>query len=285
MGERTGAPSDGALAGRVGLITGGNRGIGRAIALAFAAEGADVALAARDLGASERVAGEVEALGRGALAVRCDHTRAADAEVAVQATLERFGRLDVLVNNAGASPYDKPFLEYAEDEWDAVVAANLKGPMLTCRAAGPSLLSRAGASVINVSSIAGDTPIPGESAYSAAKAGLISLTRSLAQEWSPHGVRVNCIAPGYVRTEINRGVWGPLEPHLAALQRGEAVEAADAELAASLSVYGRTAGRTPLARYGTPEEIAALAVFLASDAASFVTGAVFFADGGWQSRR
>ncbi len=275
------------LAGRVTLVTGGNRGIGRAIALALAEAGADVAIIARDLAACQAVAAEVEARGRRGLAWRCDVTRADQVQAAVEAVLARHGRLDVLVNNAGASPFDKPVLELAESEWDAVLAVNLTGPFLVCRAAGPALLRQPGASVVNIASIAADTPIPGEAAYSAAKAGLVSLTRSLAQEWGPWGVRVNAIAPGYVATGINRAVWERLPPSLATPgDLARALEAApDPTTRRALEVYARTVHRTPLGRYGAEEEIANLAVFLASDAASFITGSVFFADGGWQARR
>ncbi len=280
------APAPRALDGRVAIVTGGNRGIGAAIALAFASAGADVAILARDMGAADGVAREIEQRGRAALAIHCDVTRAEQVQTAVQRVLDRFGRLDVLVNNAGASPHDKPFLDISAQEWDAVIAVNLTGPALMCRAAGPALLRRSGASVINIVSIAADTPIPGESVYSAAKAGLVSLTRSLAQEWSAEGVRVNAIAPGYVMTEINRGVWGLLVPYMDANGRVHPPESPpDEATRAALGVYARTVSTTPLGRYGTPAEIADLAVFLASDAAAFITGSTFYADGGWQARR
>jgi NAD(P)-dependent dehydrogenase (short-subunit alcohol dehydrogenase family) len=238
------------LRGKAAAVTGATRGIGRAIALAFAREGADVLVSGRDAAAGRRVCGEIEALGRRAVWHAADVGRAAEARGLVTATVEAFGRLDVLVNNAGLFER-KPALEMEEADWDRLLAVNLKGAFFCAQAAGRAMLGRGGA-IVNVASDAawsgGLNPC---AHYAASKAGMVSITRSLAREWAPHGIRVNALAPGLITTDMG-GTAGSTLPGLV----------------------------IPLGREGTPEEVAACAVFLASDEASYVTGANLNLSGG-----
>jgi NAD(P)-dependent dehydrogenase (short-subunit alcohol dehydrogenase family) len=238
------------LAGKAAVVTGSTRGIGRAIALAFAREGADVVVNGRDQAAAEAVCAELRGLGARAVAQAADVGRVADARRLVAAAVDGFGRLDVLVNNAGLFSR-RPALELDEADWDRLVDVNLKGAFFCAQAAARAMLGRGGA-IVNVASDAawsgGLNPC---AHYAASKAGMLSITRSLAKELAPHGIRVNAIAPGMIETDMG----GTAGATLAGL-------------------------RIPLGRYGTPEEVAAAAVFLASDEASYVTGATLNLSGG-----
>jgi NAD(P)-dependent dehydrogenase (short-subunit alcohol dehydrogenase family) len=238
------------LRGKATAVTGGTRGIGRAIALAFAREGADVLVNGRDATAGAKVCAEIEALGCRAVWHAADLGRVAEARGVVGAAVAAFGRLDVLVNNAGLFER-KPALEMEEADWDRLLDVNLKGAFFCAQAAARAMRGRGGV-IVNVASDAawsgGLNPC---SHYAASKAGMVSFTRSLAKELAPHGIRVNALAPGLIATEM-----------------------------------GDTAGSTlpglliPLGREGTPEEVAAAVVFLASDEASYVTGANLNLSGG-----
>jgi NAD(P)-dependent dehydrogenase (short-subunit alcohol dehydrogenase family) len=238
------------LRGKATAVTGATRGIGRAIALAFAREGADVLVNGRDATAGARVCAEVEALGRRAVWHAADLGRVAEARGVVAAAVAAFGRLDVLVNNAGLFER-KPALEMEEADWDRLLDVNLKGAFFCAQAAARAMRGRGGV-IVNVASDAawsgGLNPC---AHYAASKAGLVSITRSLAKELAPHGIRVNALAPGLITTEMG-GAAGSTLPGLV----------------------------IPLGREGTPEEVAASTVFLASDEASYVTGANLNLSGG-----
>jgi ketoreductase len=248
------------LSGKAGLVTGASRGIGRAIARRFVDEGARVVLAARDSEAIGRLAAELSAGGGEAVPVVCDVTQESSILSTVAATVDRFGTLDVLVNNAGlggATHLDDRSAA-ADEKWDAIVATNLTAVFRMTRAASPHL-SR-GARIINLSSVLGRFGVPGYAAYSASKHGVIGLTRALALELAPRDITVNAICPGWVETEMARQGW---------LRFGSVEAGRDA-----------AAKMAPLKRVLDPEEIAGLAAYLASDDARSVTGQAIVADGG-----
>jgi 3-oxoacyl-[acyl-carrier protein] reductase len=238
---------------RVALVTGAGRGIGRATALAFAREGAWVVLADRDLAAAEGAAAEIAANGGRALALELEVASAESVEAAVAGALAWGGRLDVLLNNAGITR-DARMVNLTEAQWDAVIDVNLKGVWLCTRAAAPHMVAQGRGSIINASSVVGLYGNFGQTNYAAAKAGVIAMTKTWARELGPSGVRVNAVAPGFIGTEMVSTI-----PE---------------------KVVATVRERTSLRRIGSPEEIAAVYLFLASDEASFVTGAVIQADGG-----
>jgi NAD(P)-dependent dehydrogenase (short-subunit alcohol dehydrogenase family) len=244
------------LAGRRALVTGASRGIGRAIALAFAAAGARVALASRRPEGLEAVAREIAAAGGEALAVACHVGRRAEVDALVDRVAGAWGGIDVLVNNAGTNPAMAPTTEVAESVWDKVLEVNLKGPFLLCRRVAPLMVAQRRGSIVNMSSVAGVEPFPLLGAYSVSKAGLDSLTKVLARELGPAGVRVNALAPGLIDTQFS------------------------AALMQSRAIYEGTVAKTPLRRHGVPDDVVGAALFLASDASSFVTGQVILVDGG-----
>lgn len=247
---------DFSLTSKVAFVTGASRGIGKAIAIAFAEYGADVAVAARTLDALEQTAKEIEATGRRAVVVPCDVTQTDQVEKAIDQTVAEFGGLDIVVNNAGGTRFMSPLIGIREEGWRKVVDLNLDSVYRVCKIAGPHLIERGGGSVINVASIDGVEPSPLRANYSAAKAGVIMLSRVLAIEWAPFGVRVNALSPGAVATDI----WG--------------------NLVEDKNFVEMSRSRIPMKRWAEPEEMAGAAVFLASDAASYVTGANFIVDGG-----
>ncbi len=245
-----------AFAGRTALVTGASRGIGRAIALGLAAEGADVALVARDAGRLDEVRALVEAAGRRAVVLRCDVTDRDAVAAMVSAAVDSLGHLDVVVNNAGGTAFMVPFTELRFSGWLNVQRLNVDSVVHVCAAVGPHLLARGRGSVVNIASVAALGGTPALAPYGAAKAAVVSLTRSLAMEWAAAGVRVNALCPGWVATDLNRNLWS--DPAASAqMMRG-----------------------VPMGRWARPEEMVGPALFLASDAASFVTGATLVADGG-----
>lgn len=248
----------GRLEGKVALVTGASRGIGEAIARAFAREGAQVVLSARKPEALEAVAASIRETGGDALAV-ASHAGHADANAAlVAAALDRYGQLDVLVNNAGTNPYFGSSLDVDWASWRKTFDVNLRGPFRLCRLVARHLMEReAPGSLISVSSVAGMMGTPNQVAYGATKAALLSMTKTLAVELGPSRIRVNAIAPGLVETRL-----------ATALLEDEAT-------------HGSILERTAEHRHAQPDELAGAAVFLASDEASYVTGSTLVVDGGW----
>jgi NAD(P)-dependent dehydrogenase (short-subunit alcohol dehydrogenase family) len=247
------------FSGKVVLITGGSRGLGRAMAMGFARAGADVAIASRKREACEAVAAEIRALGRSASAHAAHVGRWDDCTRLVDEVWKAMGRVDVLVNNAGMSPVAPSSAETSEELWDKVLSVNLKGPFrISALTASRMVASGRGGAVINISSIAAVRPTPETAPYSAAKAGLNALTLAFAKEYGP-SVRVNAIIAGPFLTDVSK-VWAQ-SPEFA--ERKE---------------------RIPLRRAGNPEEIVAAGLYLASDGASYTTGALLTVDGGaWQA--
>ncbi|MFI6392825.1 SDR family NAD(P)-dependent oxidoreductase [Nonomuraea sp. NPDC050547] len=243
------------LTGKKALVTGASRGIGRAIALAYARAGADVALVSRSAESLGEVAKEISELGRSAFAVPADLTDREAAAAAVRTSIEALGHVDIVVNNAGGSNFLVEFKDLRLSGWDKLMRLNLDSAVSVCHAIAPHLLERGSGSVINVGSAAA-RGAPFLAPYAAAKAGLVALTKSLAIEWARAGVRVNALCPGWTATDLNRNLWQD--------------EAASRSTIASV----------PMARWGTAEEMAHPAVFLASPASAYMTGQVLFIDGG-----
>jgi len=247
---------DFSLVGKVAVVTGGSRGIGRAIALGLAEAGADVVVAARKHPGLDSVTGEILALGRQALPIECNVRQRPHLDNLVARTVERFGRLDILVNNAGANPAFGDLIDLEEPAWDVVMNTNLKAAFLLSQAAAKVMRDRGGGSIINVASMGGIRYSKGLGAYGVSKAGLIMLTKVLAAELGKYRIRVNAIAPSIIRTGFSEHLWKTPE------------------------IAGPVLQRTPLGRIGEPEEAAGAVVFLASDAASYISGVVVPQDGG-----
>jgi len=244
------------LEGKVGLITGGGTGIGQAISLALARAGADIVVCSRKLSNLEGVVTEIKTMGRRALAVPTHVGRMDDLANLINVVKEEFGRVDILVNNAGTNAVYGPILEIEERAWDVMISTNMKGMFFLSQKVAGMMKVHGGGSIINMSSVAGICPEQLLSLYSITKAGIIIMTKTMALEWGQYNIRVNCIAPSLVKTRLTKTLW----------ENPEYLE--------------KTVKKIPLGRIAQVEEIAQAVLFLASDAASFVTGHTLIADGG-----
>jgi len=242
------------LTGKAAVVTGASRGIGRAIAIRLATQGADVAFSYRgNEAAAMETKAAIEALGRRAVAVQADVSQAESADALVKAALEAFGKVDILVNNAGTTR-DDLIMRMSLDDWRTVLETNLFGAFYCIKAVTRPMLKAKGGRIINITSVSGQAGQMGQANYSSAKAGLIGLTKATARELASRGITCNAVAPGFVLTELTADLPEPLQAQLTE--------------------------RTPLGRFGTAEEIADAVAFLVSDEAAFITGQVLAVDGG-----
>jgi NAD(P)-dependent dehydrogenase (short-subunit alcohol dehydrogenase family) len=239
------------LQGKVALVTGAGRNLGKVIALSLAEAGAHVAVTSRALSEIARTEEEIKKKGQKALALPMDVTDFNQVEGAVQKILSEFGRIDILVNNAATRSF-KSLLEISEEEWRSVIDTNLTGAFICCKVVGPVMIRQGGGRIINISSRIGLQGMVNRVAYCASKGGLIQLTRALALEWAPYHILVNSVAPGLMNTPET-----------------------------SKTIREGKAGEIPLKRAGEPEEVAPLIVYLASEACTYMTGEVILIDGGW----
>jgi NAD(P)-dependent dehydrogenase (short-subunit alcohol dehydrogenase family) len=248
------------LDGKIALVTGGARGLGRTMAMALAEAGADIALSGRSVDACAEAADAIaSATGRRARGFAADVTKLADVERLATEVEAALGPVDILVNNAGIN-IRGPLQQLSEADWDAVIDTNLKGPFLCARAFGPRMVTRGWGRVVNLGSVLGVIALPGRAPYASSKAGVINLTRVLALEWAGTGVTANAICPGAFATEMNRTLLDdPVK-------------------------YKEFVAQIPMGRWGELDELTGAVVFLSSDASSYVTGTSIFVDGGWIAR-
>ncbi len=254
--EETSAKENFSLAGKNALVTGATRGIGLALAAGFVRAGANVTICGRKPEGVATALGQFETSPEAVHGVVANVGHEDDLERLVDEAERRFGPIGVLVNNAGTNPFFGPVVESNATVWDKTLAVNLRAPYLLSCIVGRKMIAAGSGAVINVASVAGLTTAPGMGIYSVTKAGLVMLTKVLAREWGPHGVRVNCICPGLIKTDLSKALWSDQQ---------------------QAKLFTR---RTPLGRIGSVEELAGAAVYLASDASSFTTGAVLTVDGG-----
>ena len=244
------------LAGKVAIITGASRGMGAAIATAYAQAGAAVVLTSREMENVGPVAEAIQATGGRALAIVAHAGQPAAVESAVEQAVAEFGRIDILVNNAGTNPHFGPVLTAEESHWDKIFEVNVKGYFFTAKAVAPIMMRQGAGKIINMASVAGINPGPLMGVYSTSKAAVIMLTKVLAVELAAENIQVNCIAPGFIKTKFSEALWS--NPMFS-----EAIERV-----------------TPLGRIAEPEEVTGAALYLASDASNFTTGSVLLVDGG-----
>lgn len=247
------------LEGKAAIITGAGRGLGRVMAVALAEAGADVALAARSKNQLEAGAAEVERRGRRAIAVPTDVTDGGAVQQLVDATLDRFGRLDILVNNSGVID-SVPLLEQEPEAWDRVLNTNLRGTYLATRAAGARMVEQGSGKIVNIASNFAFTGVANHAAYCASKAAVVAFTRAMAVEWARHGVQVNALAPGYFATDMN------------------------ADLRSDPDALAKVLRAVPARRMGRPDELSSWLVLLAGSASDFMTGETIVVDGGQTAR-
>ena len=248
------------LHGKTAIVTGGSRGIGKAIALGFGDSGAKVVVAARKVHLLEEVAEEIRATGGEALAVKCDLSNDNELHNLIDKTVQRFERIDILVNNAGISPFLVKSEEVTKEMFEGVIQVNLLAPFLLCREAGKIMMKNNSGRIINIASVGGMVGFQRQIAYSATKGALIQMTKVLAIEWSQkYNITVNAIAPGYLVTDLTDGV------------------------RASKKISENLLQRTPMRRFGETEEIVTAALYLASEYSSYTTGTTLTVDGGWMA--
>lgn len=245
------------LHGKIAIVTGASKGIGRSIAESLGLGGGKVVVSSRKQEATDEVAADLKKLGIDAIGIAAHMGQPEDIENLVARTKDHFGGIDVIVNNAATNPVFGPISETDESAFDKIIDVNVKGPFLLCKAAYGEMKKRGRGSVINISSIEGLTPSPGLGIYSMSKASLIMLTKAMAREWGGDNIRVNAICPGLIKTKFSRALWE------------------------NESILSHFISKTPIQRMGDPEDIAGLALFLASEAASYCTGGVYLADGGY----
>jgi len=246
------------FAGKAVLVTGGGRGIGQAIALGFAREGASVAVNAAHLATAEDTATQIRQAGGKALAIEANVADESQVKAMIDRVVRELGGLDILVNNAGVSQPIMPTLEQDTADWDRVMATNLRSAYLCSKAAGKHMVAQHSGKIVNIASITGLTGQPMRTAYAPSKAAMLNLTKALAVEWGPYNINVNAVAPGYVMTDLVRNF----------ISQGKVNEEAMLK-------------RTPLGRLSAPEDIAEAVMFLASDAARNITGIHIAVDAGW----
>jgi NAD(P)-dependent dehydrogenase (short-subunit alcohol dehydrogenase family) len=244
------------LAGKVAVITGASRGIGAALAHAYAAAGAQVVLTSRKQAGLDEIAEEIRAAGGVARPVAAHTGDPAAVASLVAAAVEHFGGIDILVNNAATNPHFGPLLEADESQWDKILDVNLKGYVRMVAACVPHMRARGGGKIINIASVAGLRPQPHMGIYCVSKAGVLMLTQVLAAELAADGIQVNALAPGYIKTRFSQAIWDNPDLNAAIIRQ------------------------VPAGRLATPEELTGIALYLASPASSFTTGAVFVVDGG-----
>jgi len=244
------------LDGKNAIITGGNSGIGRSIAIALAEAGANVVIAARNEAKTMAVVKEIESLGREALGIKTDISLEGDVKNMIEVSIKNFDRIHIIVNSSGVFT-TLPASEMTAGEWDRVMGVNLKGLFFCCRDIGKHMIACGGGKIINISSVLGFIGTSFVLPYSASKGGIVQMTKCLAMEWGPHGVRVNAIGPGFTMTELARPLWEN-NPEMNAWREAN----------------------TPARRMGLPQDMVGAALFLASEAASFITGQVLYIDGG-----
>ncbi|MFH1169302.1 MAG: SDR family NAD(P)-dependent oxidoreductase [Chloroflexota bacterium] len=248
------------LEGKVALVTGAGSGIGRATALRFAQEGVAIAVNDINLPTAEETAQMVRQAGARAIAIEADVGEADQAEAMVEQAVRELGGVDILVNNAGIAPEMAPTVEQSLEKWDRLIKVHLRGTYLCSRYAGKHMIARKWGRIVNLGSVVGVSGFPMRTDYGPAKAGIINMTKVLAMEWARYNINVNCIAPGYIMTRLIRGL-----------------------IDAGRLSAGPIEAKVPLGRFGQPEDVARAALFLVSEDASYITGAVLPVDGGWQA--
>ena len=241
------------LIGKVALVTGGAQGIGKAVALLLARKGADIVVSDVNLEKAEETSKEIQSLGRKAMAIKADVSRVDDVEGMVHAILEKFGKIDILINNAGIAR-DKLILRMTEEDWDAVLAVNLKGTFNCTKAVIKHMSKQRSGKVVNIASVVGEMGNAGQANYSASKAGVIGFTKTVAREFAQRGINVNAIAPGYIQTPMTDVLPDKAKEELKRM--------------------------IPMERLGQPEDVAQAALFLVSEASSYITGHVLNVNGG-----
>jgi NAD(P)-dependent dehydrogenase (short-subunit alcohol dehydrogenase family) len=245
------------LQGKVAIVTGSTKGIGRAVAIGYAEEGATVIVCGRSEDLAKSLAEELGRKGKKAVALRLDVTSVDSVNQVVAQVVKQFGRIDILVNNAGISPIWKRAEDTDKEAWDQIIATNLTGAFLCAQAVGKVMIKQKSGKIINMTSVGGKVALPRLVAYCASKAGIISLTQVLAAEWAQHNILVNAIGPSYVETEFTAGLRG------------------------NQAIYDDLKNKNLLKRFARPEEVVGAAIFLASNESNYITGQTIFIDGGW----